>query len=200
MDGSTQTDPTPRQPEKGVQTDDTGTPPVAAGPLLTASLPHNSGKPSGSKENPWSIEDDLDLNHGAVSEDELGDGEAAELPQTLEDDSFFFGTVFEKVDEFDHHLNDENPWHPDLTKSLFPSQIIGFRWMLSRHGKGGGLIGDKVGCGKVRPTPSAQANDRPTKPSITFSLSRSPQRRIPPQSNAIFVSSWYTMLRLSSLG
>lgn len=105
----------------------------------------------GSKENPLSLEDEDIYNpHDAVSdEDEDDDTSQTDSRCIPDEDKFFFGTAFEKVEEFDHHLDDPNPWHPDLNKSLFPSQIIGFRWMASRHAKGGGLIGDKVGCGKV---------------------------------------------------
>jgi hypothetical protein len=101
----------------------------------------------GSKNNPLTLNDEV--TPGGISEDELDDLDRAAEVQTLEEDRFFFGTVFEKVEDFDHHIDDRNPWHPDLIKHLFPSQIIGFRWMLSRHSKGGGLIGDKVGGGKV---------------------------------------------------
>lgn len=98
----------------------------------------------GTKENPLSLDDDDDPldDHGAVS----GDEETEPVP---DDDKFLFEMAFEKVDEFDHHLDEPNPWHEDLNKPLFPSQIIGFRWMAHRHSKGGGLVGDKVGCGKV---------------------------------------------------
>jgi hypothetical protein len=103
----------------------------------------------GTKENPLNIDDDEEFNpHRAVSDDEPFDTEKSAL-QPSEEDKFFFGSIFAKVEEFDRHLDDRNPFHPDLAKPLFPSQIIGFRWMLSRHGRGGGLIGDKVGCGKV---------------------------------------------------
>ena len=100
----------------------------------------------GSKENPFLLDDICD-NHEAVSDNE--DEDDADSPEAVDDDKFFFGTAFEKVEEFDGHLDDSNPWHPDLDKPLFPSQIIGFQWMASRHEKGGGLVGDKVGCGKV---------------------------------------------------
>lgn len=101
----------------------------------------------GTKANPLSVDDDDDSldDHGAISEDEDTEPE----PPVPDDDKFFFGTAFEKLEEFDHHLDEPNPWHYDLNKPLFPSQIIGFRWMASRHSKGGGLVGDKVGCGKV---------------------------------------------------
>jgi SNF2 family DNA or RNA helicase len=101
----------------------------------------------GTKENPLSIDNDDDAldDHGAIS----GDEEMEPEPTVPDDDKFFFGTAFEKVEEFNHHLDDMNPWHEDLQKPLFPSQIIGFRWMATRHLKGGGLVGDKVGYGKV---------------------------------------------------
>jgi len=96
--------------------------------------------------------DDEELDpHDAVSEDEDLAPDIVEAPNPIDDDKYFFGTAFEKVEEFDNHLDDPNPWHPELKKPLFHSQIIGFRWMASRHSKGGGLIGDKVGCGKVIP-------------------------------------------------
>jgi hypothetical protein len=101
---------------------------------------------AGTKEDPFTIEDDFD-NHSAISDDE--GGEAPTEPAAVEEDKIFFGSAFEKVEEFDHHIDDKSPWHADLVRPLFDSQIIGFRWMVSRHAKGGGLIGDKVGCGKV---------------------------------------------------
>ena len=103
----------------------------------------------GTQANPF-ILDDEDLDpHDAISDDEDIAPGPVELPNPIDDDKYFFGTEFEKVDEFDSHLDEPNPWHPDLKRPLFDSQIIGFRWMASRHSKGGGLIGDKVGCGKV---------------------------------------------------
>jgi hypothetical protein len=57
--------------------------------------------------------------------------------------------VFDKSTEYDHWLDECNPWHPDLHRRLFPSQVIGFRWMCDRHNQGGGLVADVVGCGKV---------------------------------------------------
>jgi SNF2 family DNA or RNA helicase len=57
--------------------------------------------------------------------------------------------VFDKSKEYDKWLNKPNPWHPDLHRRLFPSQVIGFRWMCDRHLEGGGLVADVVGCGKV---------------------------------------------------
>jgi len=106
--------------------------------------------------------------HGAISGDEMDDVDEEEASR-VDDDKFFFGTAFEKVEEFDHYLDQPNPWHPDLSKPLFDSQIIGFRWMVSRHPKGGGLIGDKVGCGKAFSMSSfISSNHRPTKPSTLF--------------------------------
>jgi SNF2 family DNA or RNA helicase len=114
--------------------------------------PEGHGGNLGSKENPLNIDDDDEFNpHGAISDDEPADEEPQTTEQASDEDKFFFGSVFEKVEEFDQHLDEPNPWHPHLAKPLFPSQIIGFRWMLNRHAKGGGLIGDKVGCGKVLP-------------------------------------------------
>ena len=109
-----------------------------------------SSAPEGTLDNPFVVNDDCDFDdHGAVSGDEEEVMEPGQASNPIDDDKFFFGTAFEKVEEFDPHLDDPNPWHPDLKKPLFDSQTIGFRWMVSRHPKGGGLIGDKVGCGKV---------------------------------------------------
>ena len=63
-----------------------------------------------------------------------------------------YGSAFEKAEQYDKYLNDPNPWHPDLVKPLFASQVIGFRWMTDRHSVGGGIVADKVGLGKVRST------------------------------------------------
>jgi SNF2 family DNA or RNA helicase len=111
----------------------------------------NEGRiPLGTKDDPLPIDDDEPVdNHDAISEDEGTEVEQESVATTAEEDKFFFGSVFEKVEDFDQHLNDQNPWHPHLARPLFPAQVIGFRWMASRHAKGGGLIGDKVGCGKV---------------------------------------------------
>jgi hypothetical protein len=96
------------------------------------------------------LNDDNDLpGRGAILDVELEESGTVPAEDASEEDKFFFGTAFEKVAEFDHHLDDPNPWHPDSLKPLFPSQIIGFRWMMSRHRHGRGLIGDKVGYGKV---------------------------------------------------
>ena len=72
----------------------------------------------GSKENPFLLDDICD-NHKAVSGDE--DEDDTDSPEAVDDDKLFFGTAFEKVEEFDHHLDDSNPWHLDLDKPLFPS-------------------------------------------------------------------------------
>ena len=79
----------------------------------------------------------------------MGDNETLDTSVPAVEESFVYGTAFEKVDEYDGYLDEKNPWHPDLAKPLFDSQIIGFRWMADRHRMGGGLICDKVGCGKV---------------------------------------------------
>jgi len=67
----------------------------------------------------------------------------------LEEPDLDYGTVFEKVEEYVHFLKDGNPWHPDIKRDLYPTQIIGFHWMMDHHRVGGGLIADKVGTGKV---------------------------------------------------
>jgi hypothetical protein len=81
--------------------------------------------------------------------DEDGDADdTQEIPAT-EELPLQAGEAFDKSQEFDRYLNDPNPWHPDLRRKLFQAQVIGFRWMADRHTKGGGLIFDAVGCGKV---------------------------------------------------
>ena len=75
-------------------------------------------------------------------------------PTPKVDEELEFGTAFEKIEEYDHFLDHMNPWHPDLLKKLFSSQVVGFRWMCDRHPKGGGIVADVVGCGKVRISPS----------------------------------------------
>jgi hypothetical protein len=70
-------------------------------------------------------------------------------PEEIAEDKLEYGTAFEKIEDYDRYLDEPNPWHPHLKRELFPAQIIGFRWMADRHNKGGAIIGDKVGCGKV---------------------------------------------------
>ena len=77
-------------------------------------------------------------NNGGVDTIDLTKGE-----------DIVFGSEFEKLDAYESYLDEPNPWHSDLRRPLFPAQIIGFRWMNDRHPLGGGLIADKVGCGKV---------------------------------------------------
>lgn len=133
------------QISKAVQTE----PVLEEVPRPEPPFPGPNGFEGGTLANPFTVEDeDLDP-HDAISDDEDNAPELVEPPNPIDDDKYFFGTAFEKADEFDNHLDDPNPWHPDLKRPLFDSQIIGFRWMASRHSKGGGLIGDKVGCGKV---------------------------------------------------
>ena len=101
-------------------------------------------------------EEDGSYDGGAVSDDDkLEEGAVGDLKTEIVQpdltDNFIFGTEFEKVGEYDHYLDEKNPWHEDLVKPLFDAQIIGFRWMADQHEKGGGLVGDKVGCGKVLP-------------------------------------------------
>lgn len=110
-------------------------------------------------------DEDLDP-HDAISDDEDIALEPIEPPNPIYDDKYFFGTAFEKVDEFDNCFDDPNPWHPDLKRPLFDSQIIRFQWMASRHSQGGGLIEAKVGCGKA------------TSPFLTLAFSLSESRHI----------------------
>jgi hypothetical protein len=104
-------------------------------------------------------EEDGSYDGGAVSDDdELEEGAVGDLETEIVQpdltDNFIFGTEFEKVVDYDHYLDEKNPWHEDLVKPLFDAQIIGFHWMIDQHEKGGGLVGDKVGCGKVLPPSS----------------------------------------------
>jgi SNF2-related domain len=80
------------------------------------------------------------------------------------------GTAFEKLDLYDKYLDDPNPWHPDLRRSLFPCQVIGLHWMQDRHALGGGLIADKVGTGKVQGHISSLVTDDQTFQAINFLL------------------------------
>ena len=67
-------------------------------------------------------------------------------------ENLVFGTEFQKVAEYEHWLDQgNNPWNTAVARPLYPSQVIGFRWMLDRHPHGDGLVADKVGCGKVIP-------------------------------------------------
>ena len=74
----------------------------------------------GSQDHQWNLE--LDEDNIIVDDEELsperGDPDEEELT---------FGSAFEKLDEYDHHLDSPNPWHTDLQKPLFASQIICFR-------------------------------------------------------------------------
>jgi len=65
-------------------------------------------------------------------------------------DDLMVGNLFEKTDAYEKFLDDTNPPSTALRKVLRPSQVIGSRWMLDQHMKGGGLVKDKVGTGKVR--------------------------------------------------
>jgi len=79
--------------------------------------------------------------------DGISDDEDAPPPPS---EDLQYRSAFEKAEQYDKHLDDPNPWHPDLRRPLFSSQVIGFRWMADRHSKGGIIVADKVGIGKVR--------------------------------------------------
>jgi hypothetical protein len=92
----------------------------------------------GTQANPFTWNDeDVDPHDSISDEDDIGP-ELVEPLNPTDDHKYFFGTAFEKADEFDNHLDDPNPWHPDLKRPLFDSEIIGFGWMTIRHSKGGG--------------------------------------------------------------
>ena len=84
-----------------------------------------------------------------VDESDITDDEIVEFEEPDED--IEYGQAFEKTMEYNHFLDQPNPWHSDLKRKLFNSQIICFRWMCDRHRAGGGIVGDKVGVGKVQP-------------------------------------------------
>jgi len=96
-------------------------------------------------------EDEQDVDCGFKLEDQKNEG--GETPEiidlTASEDGIIFGTEFEKADLYDDRLDGPNPWHQDLRRELYQAQIIGYNWMIDRHPVGGGLVADKVGCGKV---------------------------------------------------
>jgi hypothetical protein len=72
----------------------------------------------GTQFNPFTIEsDDRDISVDEDVQSICGDKE----------EELQFGSAFEKLDEYDRYLDGKNPWHAELRKSLFPSQIICFR-------------------------------------------------------------------------
>jgi hypothetical protein len=104
-----------------------------------------------------------DTEEGEIEEEEKAAAEQIKETEEQEIRAFMTARLFEHS-EYERHLDGEsdgaatNPWHPDLVRPLFPSQLIGFRWMLDRHGEGGGIVADKVGCGKVRTQSNADMN------------------------------------------
>lgn len=90
------------------------------------------------------VEEENELDFNKV--DEILGGCEAETE--LETTELSYGTAFEKL-EYEPCIDETNPWHPDLRRPLFPSQVIGDRWMRDRHLKHGGLVQDRVGLGKV---------------------------------------------------
>ena len=106
----------------------------------------------------------VDLTEEDDKDDEDAGMDAADLEVRHEvedevDDDILKGDEFQKAASYDKYLDEPNPWHQSLKKKLLPSQIIGFRWMLDRHGCGGGLIADKVGTGKVCQTETCANGD-----------------------------------------
>ena len=93
--------------------------------------------------------DDEDADPDAGFRDSGGEANDASTIDLTASGDIVFGSEFEKLDVYEKFLDDPNPWHPDLRRELFPSQVIGYHWMLDRHNLGGGLVADKVGCGKV---------------------------------------------------
>src|SRR5213596_2236026 len=81
------------------------------------------------RANPIDLDDfdegDSEQHEGRTSDDE---------PLDPGKENLVFGTVFEKVAQYDHCLDEgDNPWNIALHRPLYPSQVIGFRWMLDRH-------------------------------------------------------------------
>lgn len=94
--------------------------------------------------------DDVDKELQAGTEGDDDDDDDSEANRLI-----MFGRGFDKAQEYDHYLDEPNPWHEDLKKPLRTSQIIGFRWMLDRHVHGCGLVANIVGIGKVHTPPRA---------------------------------------------
>jgi|ERR1700738_3358736 hypothetical protein len=97
--------------------------------------------------------DEIVIEIGSETEDEVGDGfdeadKEIQVDKDVEDNRLLVGNEFEKL-EYDERLDDSNPWHGDLKKPLLPAQVIGFHFLCDRHGHGGALVADRVGCGKV---------------------------------------------------
>ena len=89
----------------------------------------------------------------SATDDESDDGfdvadKEMQVEDDVEDNRLLIGNEFEKL-EYDPRLDDANPWHVDLKKPLLPAQVIGFHLLCERHGHGGALVADRVGCGKV---------------------------------------------------
>ena len=122
-----------------------------------ADIEYETSKPTNDRE----IGERLDGRDQADIEYETSkptnDGDTNEVPPVDDEsqeedrggDDIVTGAAFEKAEQYDHFLDDANPWHEELRTPLFHAQIIGFRWMLDRHYVGGGLVADKVGVGKV---------------------------------------------------
>ena len=115
------------------------------------------------RANPIDLDDfdegDSEQHEGRTSDDE---------PLDPGKENLVFGTEFKKVAQYDHCLDEgDNPWNIALHRPLYPSQVIGFRWMLDRHRHGGGLVADKVGCGKVVPVLAKDLIHRPIRRRIS---------------------------------
>ena len=95
-----------------------------------------------------------DMDEGDLDEADLAmidsDDESEMGPSGMDaDQDIMDGDVFEKAATYDLWLDYPNPWDNGLKILLWPSQVIGCRWMLERYSAGGGLVADKVGTGKV---------------------------------------------------
>ena len=57
-------------------------------------------------------EDEIDVDEGFTAG--LNEVQQQEQLIDLTQEDIVFGTEFEKVDSYDHYLDEPNPWHPDL--------------------------------------------------------------------------------------
>ena len=123
-------------------------PPSGSAATCPIELNSEIGSDHEEKDEDSQSEDERDPDAGFV-EHPSGDTGGVDTIDLTKSEDIVFGSEFEKLDAYESYLDQPNPWHPGLRRPLFPAQIIGFRWMNDRHPLGGGLIADKVGCGKV---------------------------------------------------
>lgn len=137
--------------DEGDKDSETITPDIPRSPSVSSPPSSTTGRQNeDTSPQPTVIESSRSLREIVdLTEHDPDSGDDDPLEDNPLTESFEFGSAFEKVAEFEKYLDGPNPWDPDFAVKLFPCQIIGFRWMCSRHSKGGGLVADKVGLGKV---------------------------------------------------